>query len=102
MTTISTEPDLAASDTLPVSREALAQRLLGLPPSLGLPHELYAKRLSGRVHLERTGFRMETNSHVSTNTYFGRVPASYWQRWTAVDSMVFEADHDGEGAVEIF
>jgi galactofuranosylgalactofuranosylrhamnosyl-N-acetylglucosaminyl-diphospho-decaprenol beta-1,5/1,6-galactofuranosyltransferase len=54
------------------------------------------------VHLERTGFRLEDNSAVSTDTYFGRVPASYWQRWTAVDTMVFEAEYAGDGAVELF
>ncbi|WP_104524839.1 glycosyltransferase [Blastococcus atacamensis] len=81
---------------------SLAQRVLTLPPALGLPAELYAKRVQGRVHLERTAFTLDPHSALSTNTYFGRIPASYWQRWTGVTTMTFEAEFSGEGVVELF
>ena len=99
MTTISAEP--AAAHEQP-DTASLAQRVLTLPPALGLPAELYAKRVQGRVHLERTAFTLDPHSALTTNTYFGRVPASYWQRWTGVTEVTFEAEFSGEGVVELF
>ncbi len=101
MTTTSAAPTASgaepARDTV-----SLAQRVLTLPPALGLPAELYVKRVQGRVHLERTAFTLDPHAAITTNTYFGRVPASYWQRWTSVPEMVFEAEFSGEGVVELF
>ncbi len=99
MTTISAEP--AAAHEQP-GTASLAQRVLTLPPALGLPAELYAKRVQGRVHLERTAFRLDPHAALTTNTYFGRVPASYWQRWTGVTQVTFEAEYSGQGVVELF
>ena len=99
MTTTSAEP--AAAHEQP-DTASLAQRVLTLPPALGLPAELYAKRVQGRVHLERTAFTLDPHSALTTNTYFGRVPASYWQRWTGVTEVTFEAEFSGEGVVELF
>src|SRR4028118_2022747 len=98
MTTTSAEP--AAAHEQP-DTASLAQRVLTLPPALGLPAELYAKRVQGRVHLERTAFTLDPHSALTTNTYFGRVPASYWQRWTGVTEVTFEAAVSGEGVVEL-
>ncbi len=100
MTTISAEPTAAGDERAAVA--SLAQRVLTLPPALGLPAELYAKRVQGRVHLERTSFSLDPHSALTTNTYFGRVPASYWQRWTGVPEMTFQAEYTGEGVVELF
>jgi galactofuranosylgalactofuranosylrhamnosyl-N-acetylglucosaminyl-diphospho-decaprenol beta-1,5/1,6-galactofuranosyltransferase len=99
MTTISAEPATAHEQ---VGTASLAQRVLTLPPALGLPAELYAKRVQGRVHLERTAFTLDPHSALTTNTYFGRVPASYWQRWTGVTEMTFQAEYSGEGVLELF
>jgi galactofuranosylgalactofuranosylrhamnosyl-N-acetylglucosaminyl-diphospho-decaprenol beta-1,5/1,6-galactofuranosyltransferase len=101
MTTTSAEPTATAVDPK-LDVASLAQRVLTLPPALGLPAELYAKRVQGRVHLERTSFTLDPHSAITTNTYFGRVPASYWQRWTGVTEMTFEAEFSGEGVVELF
>ncbi|MGY1690049.1 glycosyltransferase [Geodermatophilus sp. SYSU D01105] len=101
MTTTSAEPTTGGeAPTLDLA--SLAQRVLTLPPALGLPVELYAKEVQGRVHLERTSFTLDSHSALTTNTYFGRVPASYWQRWTGVTEMTFEAEFTGEGVVELF
>ena len=100
MSTISAEPAAAAGEQTDVA--SLAQRVLTLPPTLGLPAELYAKRLHGRAHLERTAFTLDPHAALTTNTYFGRVPASYWQRWTGVREVAFEAEVSGEGVVELF
>jgi galactofuranosylgalactofuranosylrhamnosyl-N-acetylglucosaminyl-diphospho-decaprenol beta-1,5/1,6-galactofuranosyltransferase len=101
MTTTSAEPPVAETESTP-GVAGLAQRLLTLPPAPGLPVELYAKRLRGHVDLERTSFRLAPHTVLSTNTYSGRVPASYWQRWTAVREMTFEAETSGEGRVELY
>ncbi|MGY1743506.1 MULTISPECIES: glycosyltransferase [unclassified Blastococcus] len=101
MTTTSIEPAVPATEPR-LDRASLAQRVLTLPPALGLPGELYAKKVQGRVHLQRTSFTLDPHSALSTNTYFGRVPASYWQRWTGVTEMTFEASFEGEGVVELF
>ncbi|WP_100497671.1 glycosyltransferase [Geodermatophilus chilensis] len=101
MTTTSAESTVAEVGPTPDSA-SLAQRVLTLPPALGLPAELYAKRVQGRVHLGRTSFTLDPHSALTTNTYFGRVPASYWQRWTGVTEMTFEAEFSGEGVVELF
>src|SRR5919107_3810855 len=100
MTTTSAEPPVAQTE--PTGAVAgLAQRLLTLPPAPGLPGELYAKTVQGHVDLERTSFRLAPHTALTTNTYSGRVPASYWQRWTAVREMTFEAETSGVGRVEI-
>ncbi|MGY1762854.1 glycosyltransferase [Geodermatophilus sp. SYSU D00779] len=99
MTTISAEPAAAPQQT---DAATLAQRVLTLPPALGLPAELYAKRVQGRVRLERTSFSLNPHSALTTNTYFGRVPASYWQRWTGVTQITFQAEYSGQGVVELF
>src|SRR5918997_1470728 len=101
MTTTSAEPPVAKTESTP-GVAGLAQRLLTLPPAPGLPVELYAKRLRGHVDLERTSFRLAPHTVLTTNTYSGRVPASYWQRWTAVREMTFEAETSGEGRVELY
>src|SRR5919112_4754598 len=100
MTTTSAEPPVAQTEA---TRDVagLAQRLLTLPPAPGLPGELYAKTVEGHADLERTSFTLAPHSALSTNTYFGRVPASYWQRWTAVREMTFEAETSGVGRVEL-
>ena len=36
-------------------------------------------------------------SHVGTNTYYGRFPASYWQRWTTATEVRFEGRTRGAG-----
>ncbi|TFV59586.1 glycosyltransferase family 2 protein [Geodermatophilus sp. DF01-2] len=97
-----TSAETAVTGDPQIDLASLAQRVLTLPPALGLPAELYAKRLRGRVRLERTSFSLEPHSALTTNTYFGRLPASYWQRWTGVTEVTFEAEYSGEGVVELF
>jgi galactofuranosylgalactofuranosylrhamnosyl-N-acetylglucosaminyl-diphospho-decaprenol beta-1,5/1,6-galactofuranosyltransferase len=101
MTTASAEPAVAGAEPQ-TDTASLAQRVLTLPPALGLPAELYVKRVQGRIHLERTAFTLDPHSALTTNTYFGRVPASYWQRWTGVTEMTFQAEYSGAGVLELF
>ena len=56
-------------------------------PTPEVPDELYVEVLSGRAERRRRHLRVGEYSHVGTNTYFGRFPASYWQRWTVVTEV---------------
>src|SRR6266567_8383579 len=79
----------------------LVARGLFAGPSTLIPPDLYAKVVSGIAIRERHRLVVHPHSTVSTNTYFGRVPASYWQRWTEVGEVLFELDCAGAGTVTV-
>ncbi len=63
---------------------------------------MYARIVSGQAHRERNALHLEQGATVDTNTYFGRLPASYFQRWTTADEvqlkLVFDTSTRGPGA----
>jgi galactofuranosylgalactofuranosylrhamnosyl-N-acetylglucosaminyl-diphospho-decaprenol beta-1,5/1,6-galactofuranosyltransferase len=65
------------------------------------PDELYVRIADGVVERERAGLTVAPHSRISTNTYFGRFPASYWQRWTEVTKVRWQATVSGAGALRI-
>ena len=71
----------AAPDRLAVARG------LFTGPSAQVSDDLYARIVSGRAHRERYALHLEKGATVDTNTYFGRLPASYFQRWTTVTDV---------------
>ena len=81
-------PEHAAPDRLVVARGLFA----GV--SAQVTDEMYV-RIEGRGHSERHALNLEMGARASTNTYFGRLPVSYFQRWTRVSEfqlkMAFEA-----------
>lgn len=79
----------------------LAQRLLFTPPVAEAPDELYAMIEEGGAARERDGITVRPGSSVSTNAYFGRFPASYWQRWTDIREVRWEADCSGAGEIRL-
>ncbi len=79
----------------------VAQRGLFGGPSPLVSDDLYVVTEAGRAHRERTRLRVERNSHLTTNTYFGRFPASYWQRWTTRDEVQVRAGTHGSGRVRL-
>ncbi|MCZ2806472.1 glycosyltransferase [Modestobacter sp. VKM Ac-2983] len=79
----------------------VAQRGLFGGPSRLVSDDMYSRAKSGRAHRERTRLRLEDNSHVTTNTYFGRFPASYWQRWTTHTEVRVTAQVSGAGRVSM-
>src|SRR5215470_15438673 len=79
----------------------LAQRLLFTPPIAEAPEDLYAMVEEGTATRERDGITVRPGSTVTTNAYFGRFPASYWQRWTEVREVRWEADCSGKGAIRL-
>ena len=71
----------AAPDRLVVARG------LFTGPSAQVSDDLYARIVSGRAHRDRYALHLEKGATVDTNTYFGRLPASYFQRWTTVTDV---------------
>jgi galactofuranosylgalactofuranosylrhamnosyl-N-acetylglucosaminyl-diphospho-decaprenol beta-1,5/1,6-galactofuranosyltransferase len=79
----------------------VAQRLLFTAPVPEAPEELYARVTEGAVLRERDGITVRPNTAVTTNTYFGRFPASYWQRWTDVKAVQWQARCSGAGEIRV-
>jgi galactofuranosylgalactofuranosylrhamnosyl-N-acetylglucosaminyl-diphospho-decaprenol beta-1,5/1,6-galactofuranosyltransferase len=77
------------------------QRGLFAGPSPVVSKDLYSELKWGSVVRERTGIRLEPSTRVSGNTYFGRFPASYWQRWTTVKEVTVEAVVFGDGLLSV-
>ncbi|MTD53417.1 glycosyltransferase [Amycolatopsis pithecellobii] len=79
----------------------LVQRTFFVPPRDLEPEELYFETERGAVVAERARISLEPNARVRTNTYFGRFPASYWQRWTAADRVSVRVTAHGAGRVRL-
>ncbi len=62
---------------------------------------MYAATKLGAAVAERERVTVEPHAQVTTNTYFGRFPASYWQRYTEVTSCDVEAVVTGSGKLVI-
>lgn len=70
-------------------------------PSALVPEDLYARVEAGIARRERTRVTLKPGSLVSTNTYFGRFHATYWQRWTAVAEVEVQLVASGSGRVRL-
>lgn len=79
----------------------LAQRSLFFGPTALVPEDLYAMVEQGGARRERARVHLAPNSRVSTNTYFGRFHATYWQRWTTVTEVEVDAVVTGTGRVRL-
>ena len=77
----------------------LVQRGLFTGPSADIPDEMYVEVVAGHAERRRRHVRVGSFGRVSTNTYFGRFPASYWQRWTTAREVRFEGRISGAGRV---
>jgi galactofuranosylgalactofuranosylrhamnosyl-N-acetylglucosaminyl-diphospho-decaprenol beta-1,5/1,6-galactofuranosyltransferase len=78
----------------------VAQRLLFRPPKASLPDSLYVKGGRG-TRRDRRSIEVPSGKRVSLNTYFGRFPAAYWQRWTTVRSVDLELRVRGHGMIYV-
>ncbi len=78
-----------------------AQRGLYAGPSDVVSKDLYAEVVEGVVARRRHSLSLEPSARVSGNTYFGRFPASYWQRWTTARSVTVEATVAGSGRLAV-
>ena len=79
----------------------LAQRTHFAARSFLAPNEMYAQVKQGTAAQERGRLTVEPYTFVTTNTYFGRFPASFWQRCTEVAEVVVEAVVTGSGKLRI-
>ena len=91
----------AADLDLPQAGRILAQRGLFVGPSLLVPEDLYARVERGAACRERTRVALGQASTVSTNTYFGRFHATYWQRWTTAPDVEVDLVVSGSGVVRL-
>ena len=81
--------------------ELMAQRTLFAGPSPEAPDELYAVVAQGVMVRDRDRIALDGHATVSTNTYFGRFPASHWQRWTSTDRVRVSAVVSGSGRLRV-
>jgi len=88
-------------DPEPVPQRLLAQRGLFFGPSPLVPEDLYARVERGVARRERSRLHLAPGTVVTTNAYFGRFHATYWQRWTAVAGIELEATVSGTGRVRL-
>jgi len=79
----------------------LAQRWLFAGPSDLVSDELYARVLRGSASGDRRRITLQPGSEVTGDTYFGRFPASYWQRWTLVPTVTVQALTEGDGQLSV-
>jgi galactofuranosylgalactofuranosylrhamnosyl-N-acetylglucosaminyl-diphospho-decaprenol beta-1,5/1,6-galactofuranosyltransferase len=79
----------------------LAQRTFFTARSFPAPDGMYAEAEVGAAVPERERITVEPHAFVTTNTYFGRFPASYWQRWTDIATCDVEAVVTGSGKLVI-
>ncbi|MFI7674933.1 glycosyltransferase [Actinophytocola sp. NPDC049390] len=95
----------AAAEPSPAVREPssrlVAQRGLFRGPDPVCPDDLYLQVEHGSAVRERQRLLVHAGSSVTTDTYFGRFPASYWQRWTVVDQVDVELTLTGSGRVSL-
>ncbi|MGH3858514.1 glycosyltransferase [Actinokineospora sp.] len=79
----------------------VVQRLMFASPSPQAPNELYALAERGAVRCERRRVVIEPDARCTTNTYFGRLPASYLQRWTPLRELEAVFRVSGAGRLEV-
>ncbi|GAA1482369.1 glycosyltransferase [Gordonia sinesedis] len=70
--------------------EMLVQRTLFTGPHPRVEPGMYVAADRSRITADRTAVRLDRGASLSTNTYFGRFAASYWQRYTDVDEVTLD------------
>ncbi|MGB3439939.1 MAG: glycosyltransferase [Actinophytocola sp.] len=93
-------PDERLVEHAPSGR-LVAQRGLFRGPDPVCPDDLYAQITFGNAARERQRLVVHTGAEVSMDTYFGRFPASYWQRWTVVSEVHVEVTVSGSGRIAL-
>jgi galactofuranosylgalactofuranosylrhamnosyl-N-acetylglucosaminyl-diphospho-decaprenol beta-1,5/1,6-galactofuranosyltransferase len=81
--------------------QLLVQRGLFFGPNARVPEDLYSVVERGTARRERTRVHLAPGSRVGTNTYFGRLHATYWQRWTDVTEVEVRLTLSGTGRIRL-
>ena len=79
----------------------LAQRTFFAAPFPEAPDDLYSCSTGGVIERARERVVIQPHAQLSTNTFFGRFPASYWQRWTQVTQAEVSAIVEGTGRISV-
>ena len=82
-------------------RELVLQRTLFSGPQKWVNDDLYSRIERGLARRTRSRLHLEPGAIVHTNTYFGRFEASYWQRWTDVETVKVRVEIESEGQVDV-
>ncbi|QNE90323.1 galactofuranosyltransferase GlfT2 [Corynebacterium incognita] len=86
--------------------EKLARILMpapGEPFDVRMLYVLESEHNHNRVKWDgRFGVTIPAGSEVSFETYFNSFPASYWRRWSQLDSVVLQLTIEGQAAVSIY
>ncbi len=87
--------DHVAPERLVVARGLFAA------PSPQVPDDMYARVVDGRAQRDRYALQLDKGATVATNTYFGRFPASYFQRWTTVTEVQMKLAFAAKGPARV-
>src|ERR1700693_2318231 len=90
----STAVSLLARVILPRPGEPLDVRKLYITESTPTARRAHAT--------SRTTLEIGAQSEVSFSTYFNAFPASYWRRWSTLESVVLRAELTGTGRVDVY
>jgi galactofuranosylgalactofuranosylrhamnosyl-N-acetylglucosaminyl-diphospho-decaprenol beta-1,5/1,6-galactofuranosyltransferase len=82
-------------------KRLVVQRVFFGAPFPEAPNDLYAQATKGVVVQERERALIEPHARLSTNTFFGRFPASYWQRSAEVAQAELSVNAKGSGRISI-
>ena len=82
-------------------KQLLAQRAFFAAPFPEAPDDLYSCSALGVVERARQRVVIHPHAQLTTNTYFGRFPASYWQRWTEATHVEVSAIVEGTGRISV-
>ncbi|HZA16012.1 MAG TPA: glycosyltransferase [Pseudonocardiaceae bacterium] len=79
----------------------LAQRTFFAASFPEAPDDLYSCSTDGVIERARERVVIQPHAQLSTNAFFGRFPASYWQRWTEVTQVEVSAIVRGTGRITV-
>lgn len=89
--------------------KAIEQLQRVLLPKRGEPHDvrtlylLEADRNDARASwTDRTSVTIPSGCEVSFQTYFNAFPASYWRRWSQLESVVLRVEVEGAARVDVY
>ncbi|HEY6422214.1 MAG TPA: glycosyl transferase, partial [Pseudonocardiaceae bacterium] len=82
-------------------QQLLAQRAFFAASFPEAPDDLYSCSAKGVIERTRERVVIHPHAELSTNTFFGRFPASYWQRWTEVTLVEVSAIVQGTGRISV-
>lgn len=99
MTAVARSAPSGAGATHPLANVAQRGLFAGLHATA--PLELYARVVRGAADQSRERLVLAPGTRVTTETYFGRFPASYYQRWTTADRVDATLTVDGPARVTL-